>query len=108
MASGPPEAVTVTLAVAVVEPALLVAVNVYVVVEPGLTLVEPLAAVEVKVPGVMLTLAAPAVDQVRVLLDPALMPAGFAVNELIDGLVEFTVTVSVEVVEPELFVAVSV
>lgn len=97
-----------TLAVAVVEPALLVAVSVYVVVELGLTLVEPLAAVEVKLPGVMLMLVAPVVDHASVLLEPAVILAGLAVNELIAGLAELTVTVAVAIAEPELFVAVRV
>lgn len=96
------------MAVAVVEPALLVAVSVYVVVELGLTLVEPLAAVEVKLPGVMLMLVAPVVDHASVLLEPAVILAGLAVNELIAGLAELTVTVAVAIAEPELFVAVRV
>lgn len=48
----------------------------------GLTVVEPLAAVEVKVPGVMEMLVAPVAAQVSVLL-PELMLAGVAVNEVI-------------------------
>jgi len=86
MAGLPPLLVTVTVAVAVTEPALLVAVNVYVVVAVGLTLVEPLAAVEVKVPGVIETLLAPVVDQLRVAL-PELKLAGFAENEPMAGAV---------------------
>lgn len=51
----------------------------------GLMLVEPLAEVDVNVPGVMAMLAAPAADQLRVLLAPELMLAGFAAKEPICG-----------------------
>jgi hypothetical protein len=51
----------------------------------GLTLVEPVALVEVKVPGVMAMLVAPAVDQDKVLLEPESMVAGLAVKELMVG-----------------------
>ena len=79
------------------------------VVAAGLTLVEPLAEVDVKVPGVMVTLVAPLVAQLNVLLEPAVMLARFAVNELIVGMgATETVTVSVDVVEPAAFVAVNV
>jgi hypothetical protein len=101
----------VTFAVAVVEPVALVAVSVYVVVAAGLTLVEPLADVEVNVPGVMAIVAAPVVAQFSVLLAPELMLVGLAVKELMVGLLgvlTVTVTVTVEVVEPVAFVAVSV
>ena len=75
----------------------------------GLTLVEPFADVDVKVPGVMAMLVAPVVVQLRALLEPEVMLAEFAVNELMVGLVGVvTVTVSVEVVEPAALVAVSV
>lgn len=76
----------------------------------GLTFVEPLAEFEVNVPGVMLRLDAPVVVQLSVLLAPAVMLAGLAVNELTTGFVvpEFTVTVTEDVVEPALLVAVSV
>lgn len=106
--SGPPLAI-LTVAVAVTEPDALDAVRVYVVVDAGLTLVEPLADVEVKVPGVMVILVAPVVTQLNPLLEPELMLVGLAVNELMvgfDGVV--TVTVAVAVVEPDGFVAVSV
>jgi hypothetical protein len=56
-----------------------------VVVSVGLTLVEPLADVDVNVPGVMEMLAAPLVDQLSVLLEPEFMLSGRAVNELIVG-----------------------
>jgi hypothetical protein len=80
-----------------------------VVVAVGLTLVEPLANVEVNVPGVMAMLVAPVVTQLNVLLEPELMPAGLAVKELMLGLLAaFTVTVTVDVTEPAVFVAVSV
>jgi hypothetical protein len=87
----------------------LVAVSVKVVVAVGLTLVEPLAEVEVKVPGAMVMLVAPLVDQLSVLLGPEVMVAGLEVNELIEGLLGvLTVTVSVEVAEPEALVALRV
>jgi hypothetical protein len=81
-----------------------------VVVAVGLTLVEPLAAVEVKVPGVMAIVVAPLVTQLRVLLEPDVMLVGLAVKELMVGLLggRLTVTVAVAVVEPAAFVAVSV
>ena len=79
------------------------------VVAVGLTLVEPLADVEVNVPGVMASLLAPVVTQLSVLLEPAVILEGLAVKELISGLLAvFTVTVSVDVVEPAALVAVSV
>jgi hypothetical protein len=56
-----------------------------VVVSVGLTVVEPLAAVEVKVPGAMAMLVAPVTDQVKVLLAPELMVAALAVKEVIVG-----------------------
>ena len=94
---------------AVVEPAVLVAVSVYVVVAPGLTLVEPLADVEVKVPGVMARFAAPVVVQLSVLLAPVVILVGFAVKDSIAGLPSgLTVTVKVDVVEPAALVAVRV
>jgi hypothetical protein len=46
-------------------------------------LVEPLADVDVNVPGVMATLVAPATDQLSVLLVPELMLVGFAAKEVI-------------------------
>jgi hypothetical protein len=101
----------VTCAVAVTEPAALVAVSVYVVVAVGLTLVEPLADVEVKEPGEMVMLVAPLVIQPSVLLEPEVMLEGLAMKELIVGLLElfvFTVTVTVELAEPDELVAVSV
>ena len=67
----------------------------------GLTLVEPLADVEVNVPGVIAIFAAPVVDQLSVLLEPELMLVGLAVKELIVGVPAVpTVTVAVAVFEP--------
>jgi hypothetical protein len=75
----------------------------------GLTLVDPLADVDVKLPGAMAMLVAPVVDQLSVLLDPEEIVVGFAANEPIVGLLAgFTVTVSVDVAEPLAFIAVSV
>jgi hypothetical protein len=68
--------------------------------------VEPLAEVDVNVPGVMAMLTAPVVVQASVLLEPALMLAGLAAKEEIFGLV--MVTVALAVFEPEESVAVSV
>jgi len=51
----------------------------------GLTLVEPLAEVEVKDPGVMAMDRAPLVAQLRVLLVPEFTVVGFAANEVIVG-----------------------
>jgi hypothetical protein len=73
-----------------------------VVVAVGLTLVEPLAKVEVKLPGVRAIVVAPLVDQFRLLLEPELMLLGLAEKVLIVGLLPaaFTVTVTVIVDEP--------
>jgi hypothetical protein len=80
-----------------------------VVVVAGLTLVEPLADVEVKVSGVMAIVVAPVVAQLSVLLDPEVILVGLALKELMVGLLgAVTVTVSVDVVEPVALVAVSV
>ena len=79
------------------------------VVAVGLTLVEPLADVDVNVPGAMAMLVAPVVAQVSVLLEPEVMLVGLAVKELIVGpLGVLTVTVTVAVVDPAGFVALSV
>ena len=79
------------------------------VVAVGLTLVEPLADVDMNVPGVMARLVAPLVAQLNVLLEPEVILVGLAVKELIPGLLGvFTVMVSVDVAEPAALVAVSV
>jgi hypothetical protein len=80
-----------------------------VVVAVGLTLVEPVAEVDVKFPGVMVILVAPLVAQLSVQLDPAVRLVGLAVNALIVGMAGgLTVTVKVEVVAPAALVAVRV
>jgi hypothetical protein len=80
-----------------------------VVVAVGCTLVEPLADVDVNVPGVMAILVAPLVTQLNMLLEPDAMMVGLAVKELIVGLPAVpTVTDTVDVVEPAALVAVSV
>jgi hypothetical protein len=80
-----------------------------VVVAVGLTLVEPLANVDVNVPGVMAILVAPVVSQLSVLLEPEVMLVGLAVNELMVGLLAVvTATVSADVIEPAALVAVKV
>ena len=73
----------------------------------GLTLVEPLAEVDVNVPGVMATLVAPFVVQLSVLLEPELIVAGLLANKLIVG-GAITVMVCAEVTEPAASVAVRV
>jgi len=85
MVNAPPDVVTVTFAIAVFEPEALVAVRVYVVVAVGLTLVVPLANVDVNVPGVMAIVVAPLVVQLRVLLVPEFTLAGFAVKDVMAG-----------------------
>ena len=52
-------------------------------------MVEPLADVEVNVPGVMAMLVAPIVVQLSVLVAPELMPVGFAAKEVIVGCAPF-------------------
>jgi hypothetical protein len=79
-----------------------------VVVAVGLTLVDPLSAVDVNVPGVIAILAAPADAQLSVLLDPVVMLVWLAVKELMVGLAAvLTLTVAVEVTDPLALVAVS-
>jgi hypothetical protein len=56
-----------------------------VVVAVGLTLVEPLAKVDVNVPGVIAMLVASVVAQLRVLLVPEFMLVGLAVKDVIAG-----------------------
>ena len=51
----------------------------------GETVVEPLAAVDVNPPGLMVTRVAPLETQLRVLLAPAVMLAGSAINEVMVG-----------------------
>jgi len=68
--------------------------------------VEPVADVDVNVPGVMAMLAAPVVFQVSVLLAPYAMVVGLATNEPILGLI--TVTATLPVTVPTELVAVSV
>jgi hypothetical protein len=74
----------------------------------GVTESDPLADVEVKLPGVIETLVAPVVLKASVLLEPDAMLAGLAVNEVIVGSGGVTVTVAVAVTEPAESVAVSV
>jgi hypothetical protein len=101
--------VRATVCIEVTEPAALVAVSVYAVVTVGLTLIEPLAEVDVNVPGVMAIDVAPLVDQLRVLLAPEVIVVGLPAKELIVGLLAaLTVMVCEEVTEPAASVAVSV
>ena len=73
----------------------------------GLRVVEPLAAVDVKVPGVMAMDVAPVAFQESVEDWPEAMEAGLALNDVMAG-GGVTVTVAVAVVEPPLLVAVKV
>jgi hypothetical protein len=75
------------------------------------TSVDPLADADVNVPGVMAMLVAPVVVQLSMLLEPEVTLVGSAVKELMLGLLgafAVTVTVAVDVVEPEALVAVNV
>jgi len=71
-----------------------------VVVAAGLMLVEPLANVDVNVPGVMAILVAPAAAQLSALLAPEFMLVGAAVKEVIVGSESFPEDELDEVVEP--------
>jgi hypothetical protein len=71
-----------------------------VVVAAGLRLVEPLANVDVNVPGVMAILVAPAAVQLSVLLAPEFMVVGSAVKAVIVGPESFPEGELDEVVEP--------
>jgi hypothetical protein len=57
-----------------------------VVVVVGLTLVEPVAEVEVNEPGEIEIVVAPLVAHVSMVLVPEFTVAGFTVNEAIDGM----------------------
>jgi len=61
----------------------------------------------VKFPGVIAMLVAPLVVQLRLVLAPGVIPDGLAPNELIVGLpAVLTVTVAVDVIEPDALLAV--
>lgn len=68
----------------------------------GLTLVEPLPAADVNVPGVMAILVAPVAAQLSVLLVPEFMLVGFAANEAIVGAEPFCEEVPDGFVMPQL------
>jgi len=87
MISGPPAltVATETVVLEVVEPEELVADSVYVVVDAGLTETEPLALVLVSAPGLMETVVAPLAAQLSVVLEPGLMLAGMALNDVMMG-----------------------
>jgi hypothetical protein len=87
MVSGPPAltAATVTVTLEDTDPKELTTDRVYVVVDAGLTDTEPLALVDVNVPGVMEILAAPLLIQLSVVLEPGLMLAGLALNDVMVG-----------------------
>lgn len=72
----------------------------------GLTVVDPVSDVDEKAPGVIATLVAFAVDQLSVLLAPAVILAELAPKELISGL-SLTITVTRFVLEPTSLVAFS-
>ena len=67
----------------------------------GLTLVEPLADVDVNVPGVMAILVASAADQLNLLLEPEFMLVGSAVKEVIVGAEPFPEVEFDEVIDPQ-------
>ena len=75
---------TVTVAVAVTDPALFVAMRVYVVVAAGVTLTE--VPVTEPTPGAMLSEVAFEADQLNVALWPTCTVVGAAVKEAITGL----------------------
>ena len=77
-------ALTVIVVCAVAVPLALAAVSVYVVVAAGVTEVEPDTATD-PTPESIVTLVAPAVFQLRVLLCPVTIAAGDAVKEEIVG-----------------------
>ena len=100
---------TVTVAVAVALPPAPVAVKVYVVVDPGLTFVLPLAHETFPTPlsiEQVVALVIPLHDSVDDC--PAVIVVGLAVNDPIVGAAALTVTVAVAVVLPPAPVAVSV
>jgi hypothetical protein len=76
----------------------------------GLTVVEPVADVDVKEPGVMAMLVALVVAQLSMLVPPAAMLVGLAVKVLMVGRAgrACTVTVAVAVAVPVALVAVRV
>jgi hypothetical protein len=91
--------VTVTVADAVADPVLFVAVSVYVVVAVGLRATEPVAEVDAKLPGVMVTLVGPDVVQLSVVLAPAVIEAGLAVKDAMVG-AGSCLTVGIGAVQP--------
>jgi hypothetical protein len=105
---GGGDAETVTVTCLVTLPLALVAVNVYVLVEPGEREVLPEAETE-PIPGAIETDVAPEVFQLSVVLPPELMLEGLAVKLLITGgEPDPTVTVTCLVTLPVALVAVSV
>jgi len=73
-----------------------------VVVAVGFMLIEPLAEVDVNVPGAMAILVAPAAAQLSVLLVPEFTLAGSAVKEVIVGTESFAEDELDELDEPQL------
>jgi hypothetical protein len=71
------------------------------VVAVGFTVVEPLADVEVKVPGTIEMLFAPVTDQLSVLPEPELILVGLAVKEVIAGAEPFPEDEVDNIVEPQ-------
>jgi hypothetical protein len=104
IAGGLPAAI-VTLAVAVVDPKLFLAVRVYVVVADGFTAVD--VPVTAPTPELMVSVGEPVVVQASVLVWPAPTLAGVAVKLVIAGGLP-TLTVTLAVVDPKLFLAVMV
>ena len=96
---------TVTVTLSVLDPYVFVAVIVYVVVTLGVTPVDPFTATD-PIPWSMLTLSAAVEVHVRVDVDPALIAEGSAVILTVGSV--FTVTVTLLVTDPNVFVAVTV
>ena len=96
---------TVTVTLSVLDPYVFVAVIVYVVVTLGVTLVDPFTSTG-PIPWSMLTLSAAVEVHVRVDVDPALIAEGSA--EILTVGSVFTVTVTLLVTDPNVFVAVTV
>ena len=102
---------TVSVACAATAPAVFVAVNVYIVVAVGETVVVPEAADAVNPPGEIAIEVAPVTAQDRLAAWPAATELGAAVKEVMagrDGPAAATVTGTVADTDPELFVAVNV
>lgn len=93
---------TVTVVVAVLVPLLFVAVIVYVMVEVGFTVVDPMRVEVENPPGVIVTLEAFVMFQESVEVPAEATTAGDALNELIVGLMPETVIPEASVEDAEM------